>query len=336
MALEWTSRVWHLAEAHLQSGTRRVSAPTLKLVLLVIAEHADPSGLCWPSKWRVARMTCLDERSVRAALSELVRLDLLKIRAYGKGGRGRATQYVISHKVAELSTWQSGINKETSNPGDSSGFEPIPGATALLSTSRDRQTRAIAPGLDVTETTNPGDSSDKPGARAPLTVIEPRIKGPSSEPTAPGDTPGPPGGALGGRSRDLVPEGNPTPGPPPASDAVLKRRSAKAALRGERKSRSSGILGDLIAVLSMSGPHNGELPSPEMVMHRYSMMDEAQRRKFATFALVMQREKMPARSLHVCLALAIERQIENPFAYFAEGTEIRRAIDSGAYSIGGR
>ena len=55
--------------------------PALKLVALILADHADSDGLCWPSYRKIAERACLSERSVRRHVKELQDLQIVtKIR----------------------------------------------------------------------------------------------------------------------------------------------------------------------------------------------------------------------------------------------------------------
>lgn len=49
-----------------------------KLVLIVLAQHADTSGVCWPGIQRIAELSCLCERAVRNSLRKLEDLGLLR------------------------------------------------------------------------------------------------------------------------------------------------------------------------------------------------------------------------------------------------------------------
>jgi hypothetical protein len=51
---------------HLQA-----SAP-VKLVALILADHCDADGFCWPSYRRIAERSCLAERTVRRHVHELM------------------------------------------------------------------------------------------------------------------------------------------------------------------------------------------------------------------------------------------------------------------------
>jgi len=51
---------------HLES-----SAP-IKLIALILADHCDADGFCWPSYRRIAERSCLAERTVRRYIHELI------------------------------------------------------------------------------------------------------------------------------------------------------------------------------------------------------------------------------------------------------------------------
>ena len=63
----------------------------MKLVALILADHCDADGFCWPSYRRIAERCCLSERSVRRHVSELIEAGVVhKVRTGGvvtaKGG----------------------------------------------------------------------------------------------------------------------------------------------------------------------------------------------------------------------------------------------------------
>lgn len=49
-----------------------IESPTVKLVLLGLANYCDQKGRCWPSQREIAGLTSLSERAVRDALNVLV------------------------------------------------------------------------------------------------------------------------------------------------------------------------------------------------------------------------------------------------------------------------
>jgi len=62
-----------------------LSAPApVKLVALILADHADSDGICWPSYRRIAELSCLSERTVRRYVGELV--DARIVRKLQTGG----------------------------------------------------------------------------------------------------------------------------------------------------------------------------------------------------------------------------------------------------------
>ncbi|MGD9676407.1 MAG: helix-turn-helix domain-containing protein, partial [Candidatus Bipolaricaulia bacterium] len=56
--------------------------PPVKLVALILADHADADGYCWPSQRRIAERGRISERSVRRHTLELIELGVLvKVRS---------------------------------------------------------------------------------------------------------------------------------------------------------------------------------------------------------------------------------------------------------------
>lgn len=55
--------------------------PTLKFVLMALADAADDDGYCWPSIPTLARKTCLDDRSVQRLLKKLKNDGLVQVHA---------------------------------------------------------------------------------------------------------------------------------------------------------------------------------------------------------------------------------------------------------------
>lgn len=56
-------------------------APTLKLLLMALADIADDSGLCWPSVAHLAKKCCVSERTVQRLLAALQRMEVLESEA---------------------------------------------------------------------------------------------------------------------------------------------------------------------------------------------------------------------------------------------------------------
>ncbi len=63
-----------------------------RLILLVIAEHADHSGIAWPSVQTIARLANCSARYVKDTIAKLKSGELVLERG---GGRGRSNRYRI-------------------------------------------------------------------------------------------------------------------------------------------------------------------------------------------------------------------------------------------------
>ena len=77
--------VRHVLENSKTKGAQR-------LILVVVAEHADKNGLAWPSIETIARLANCSERFVKKTISELKSEELTIERG---GGRGRSNRYRI-------------------------------------------------------------------------------------------------------------------------------------------------------------------------------------------------------------------------------------------------
>lgn len=70
--------------------------PAMKLVLLRLADRADPNGVCWPGHERTARDLGLSESTVHAAIAGLGRAGILRIiRRRDQAGRDKPNLYEI-------------------------------------------------------------------------------------------------------------------------------------------------------------------------------------------------------------------------------------------------
>jgi len=91
MSVEITGKVWSQSQA---KGTAR-------LVLLAIADHANPSGVCWPSLRRLSSYVNVDRRNVIKAINSLVKMGELE--RVDTGHKGRATTYKVTlHRELQL------------------------------------------------------------------------------------------------------------------------------------------------------------------------------------------------------------------------------------------
>lgn len=72
---------------------------------MVLASRACAAcGLCWPGTKNLVLECGLGETRLRDSLADLESAGLVAVRAYRKGGRGRATEYVVLPNHVELST----------------------------------------------------------------------------------------------------------------------------------------------------------------------------------------------------------------------------------------
>lgn len=74
-----------------------------KLILLALADHAcDECGLAWPGIPRLAERTGIGATTLREDVQALTDAGLIEIRRYPRGGRGRATEYVVLRAYVEV------------------------------------------------------------------------------------------------------------------------------------------------------------------------------------------------------------------------------------------
>jgi hypothetical protein len=98
--------VRHVLERSKTKGAQR-------LILIVIAEHADSNGIAWPSVETIARLANCSERFVKRTIAKLDAGELILERG---GGRGRSNRYRIPlEKVNSASpiTESERVNSET-------------------------------------------------------------------------------------------------------------------------------------------------------------------------------------------------------------------------------
>ena len=89
--------------------------PPIKLVALILADHADVDGLCWPSYRRISQLSCQSERTVRRHVKALIEMGVVsKLRTGAivkREGRSirisnayRIHAHVLTRKVSLLKT----------------------------------------------------------------------------------------------------------------------------------------------------------------------------------------------------------------------------------------
>lgn len=87
--------------------------PTPKLVLLVLADHADDRGFCFPSTATISRRASVSERTLTRVLAKLVELGYVtRSRRHLDNGNRTSDGYVLTPDQA--TEWR--VDKETSEP----------------------------------------------------------------------------------------------------------------------------------------------------------------------------------------------------------------------------
>ncbi len=84
--MSWQATVWALKT--------RVGDPTLKILLLAIANYADADGSCFPRNETLAFDSEVSKRTIQRSLEKLVNLGLIKItQRFDKNGRQTTAQF---------------------------------------------------------------------------------------------------------------------------------------------------------------------------------------------------------------------------------------------------
>lgn len=99
--------------------------PAPKLVALVLADHANGDGLCWPSYRRIAEWTGMDKRTIQRHVRFLIDIGVVtKLRTghivkHGERVIRVSNAYQIhADRLAELSTIDLGISSDFVTPKD--------------------------------------------------------------------------------------------------------------------------------------------------------------------------------------------------------------------------
>lgn len=73
-----------------------------KCVLLVLANYADKNDKCWPGTDNLAKICCLNKRSVIRSLNKLIELKLIfKEKRYSEKGGRSSNLYILNTKTTE-------------------------------------------------------------------------------------------------------------------------------------------------------------------------------------------------------------------------------------------
>ena len=133
MSVEIISRVWANSNA---KGTAR-------LVLLAIADHANPSGVAWPSLRRIAQYANVDKSNVSRAIKSLIQIGELERVGYTKSFSG-STKYRV--KVVRRRTSAESQPSAEAHWGGSA--EAHQGVVRRRTTNRNR-TKYYEPSIDI-------------------------------------------------------------------------------------------------------------------------------------------------------------------------------------------
>lgn len=71
-------------EASAWAWSQKVDLPSIKLVLLALADHADKQGRCWPSVERIGDMTGLSQPTIWRAMTTLTDMGMVQQRRRGR------------------------------------------------------------------------------------------------------------------------------------------------------------------------------------------------------------------------------------------------------------
>ena len=115
-----------------------------RLVLLAIADHADDSGVAFPSMRRIAEKSCMTERGARGVVRRLEAQGWLSTTV--GGGRGGASVYTI--------LMQKSRKPLLGNEVETRNAVPV----------KEPKTRNEKPGIQMQK---PGTRLQKPGTRVP-------------------------------------------------------------------------------------------------------------------------------------------------------------------------
>jgi hypothetical protein len=102
--------------------------PSMKAVLLAIADYADENGKAWPSQTRLAEDTELDKRTIRRALLSLEDKGYLRREEYTRSDNSRGADRIFLALSPVLvsgggDTVSGGVGSEC--PGDTDSMSPL-------------------------------------------------------------------------------------------------------------------------------------------------------------------------------------------------------------------
>lgn len=132
-------------------------APTERLIMLALADHADEAGRCYPSVQRLCRRTGLGERAVQTNIKKLTDAGYIKV--INGGGRGATNLYFVSANPAANAPFTA--NK---TPHEMRGNTLNP-ASAALNPAADAPEPSITKKTDADDARGSVRSADDPTFR---------------------------------------------------------------------------------------------------------------------------------------------------------------------------
>ena len=140
--------------SHLAAGWawQQPCTGTRKLVLLALADHAHDDGRCWPGVQGLAIKCGLGERTMRAALGDLVALGLIQSEArYRDDGSQSSNNYALN-----MEGWVPNLHRGGANaapPGAKSAPAPLQNL---------HPSESVSPETVIEPVIEPGDKSEIP------------------------------------------------------------------------------------------------------------------------------------------------------------------------------
>ena len=114
---------------------------SLKLVAIILADHADSEGLCWPSYRKIAERANMHERSVQRHIKRLIELGIIsKLRTGTITHKdGKAVRITNAYRVnAHIIERRGRLSTRTLWKGDTDVYleddKPVPSRTTRVST----------------------------------------------------------------------------------------------------------------------------------------------------------------------------------------------------------
>lgn len=116
--------------------------PTLKLVLLALADQADDEGECWPSIKYIARKCCVSERTVQRALKQFEALGLISVLPrFKSGGLQDSNRYRLQWLKANSNCTPDKLSPSTSGVTPTPDTDATPGMTSMAIRGDNRVTQ---------------------------------------------------------------------------------------------------------------------------------------------------------------------------------------------------